>query len=289
MVAGLRALEAGNVDFDEQLGEFFSTASLGKLGDTLATRYQQAKPFPHAAVDGLFPDSLLESLLEVIPLPDPHWRGFDNPREAKFALADEELMHPRVQRFIHKLNSPAFLAFLERMTGIPDLIPDPHLAGGGLHCSLPGGFLEVHADFNYHARFALERRLNLLVYLNKDWREEYGGHLELWNSDLTECQARILPEFNRSVVFSTSETSFHGHPDPLTCPEDRARRSIAMYYYTNSPPESRRDRHSTVFRTSTSAGNAASGAARGWRGTLGLFIPPVVLKLRDRLRARRSR
>ncbi|MCP4473325.1 MAG: hypothetical protein GY821_01880 [Gammaproteobacteria bacterium] len=102
----------------------------------------------------------------------------------------------------------------------------------------------------------LERRLNVLLYLNKDWQEDYGGHFEMWcgktsdNGDhyLTECVDRILPLFNRFVVFSTSETSYHGHPDPLLCPEDRSRKSLALYYYTVDRPEIEQAApHSTIF------------------------------------------
>jgi Rps23 Pro-64 3,4-dihydroxylase Tpa1-like proline 4-hydroxylase len=265
------------MDFHRQLREFFRADSLTKLGEGYAERYQTAEPFAHIAIDGLFPDALLDSLVEVIESPDEHWQSFENSRELKSGMSDDELMPPAVQAFIYKLNSPAFLGFLETMTGIENLIPDPHLTGGGLHCSRPGGFLEVHTDFNYHRRFKLERRLNLIIYLNKDWREEYGGHLELWTPDLTECKARLLPQFNRNVVFSTSDSSFHGHPEPLTCPEDRARRSIAMYYYTNTPPESSDSVHTTVFRAT--GDEAAPASEGGVKRALKLFVPPIISNL----------
>ena len=101
-----------------------------------------------------------------------------------------------------------------------------------MHRIQPGGKLAVHVDFNKYKRLGLERRLNVLVYLNEDWQESYGGHFELWNKDMTESVVKILPIFNRMAMFSTTEISWHGHPDPLTCPEDRSRRSIALYYYT---------------------------------------------------------
>ena len=130
-----------------------------------------------------------------------------------------------------------FVDFLERLTGIDALIPDPHYFGGGLHQIRPGGFLKVHADFNRHSRLDLERRLNAILYLNKDWQEEYGGHLQIWDNDMTRCEKKVLPVFNRLLVFATLDTANHGHPDPLTCPPDRARRSMALYYYTSDRPE----------------------------------------------------
>jgi Rps23 Pro-64 3,4-dihydroxylase Tpa1-like proline 4-hydroxylase len=114
---------------------------------------------------------------------------------------------------------------------------------------MPGGFLKVHVDFNRHPLLNLDRRLNLLVYLNEDWRDEYGGHLELWPADMSRCERRILPVFNRTVVFSTTDASFHGHPAPLACPEGMSRKSVSFYYYTNGrPAHEGAEPHDTIFR-----------------------------------------
>jgi len=131
-------------------------------------------------------------------------------------------------------NSEPFLQFLEGMTGIEGLIPDPYFEGAGYHETSAGGKLGIHADFRLHKRLHLARRLNLLIYLNKDWKPEYGGALELWDPNMSHCVKSVLPTFGRCVVFSTDEKSFHGHPDPLTCPDDVKRRSVALYYYTAS-------------------------------------------------------
>jgi hypothetical protein len=137
-----------------------------------------------------------------------------------------------VRNLFAELNSQAFLGFLEELTGIKGLIADPHFEGGGLHETKRGGHLGVHADFNVHDQLKVERRLNLLVYLNEDWDDEYGGQLELWKKDMSECAVRVSPVLGRAVIFSTALDSFHGHPDPLNCPPERSRRSIATYYYT---------------------------------------------------------
>jgi Rps23 Pro-64 3,4-dihydroxylase Tpa1-like proline 4-hydroxylase len=119
---------------------------------------------------------------------------------------------------------------------------------GGLHQIERGGFLDVHIDFNVHPKLRLDRRLNMLIYLNHDWPEEYGGHLELWSRDMTSCEKRILPLFNRTVIFSTTDGSFHGHPRPLSCPEGRTRKSVSLYYYTSGRPEEERSpAHDTIF------------------------------------------
>jgi Rps23 Pro-64 3,4-dihydroxylase Tpa1-like proline 4-hydroxylase len=134
-----------------------------------------------------------------------------------------------------ELNGEAFLGFLQEMTGIEGLISDPYYSGGGLHEIKRGGHLSIHADFNVHGTMNVERRLNLLVYLNDDWQPEYGGDLELWDRQMKRCEVKIAPLLGRAVIFSTNSDSFHGHPDKLACPEGRTRRSIATYYYTALP------------------------------------------------------
>ena len=127
------------------------------------------------------------------------------------------------------MNSFEMLLWLEALTGIEGLIPDPYFGGGGLHQIEPGGFLKIHADFNVHPKLKLDRRLNMLVYLNKDWRDEYGGHLELWDRDMTAAARRSCRCSTARSIFSTTDTSFHGHPHPLTVPDgDVAQVGLAL-------------------------------------------------------------
>ncbi|HEX7150429.1 MAG TPA: 2OG-Fe(II) oxygenase [Thermoanaerobaculia bacterium] len=217
----------------------------------LRDRYASARPFPHIALDGLFDDADLEGVLREFPAPEEmNWARFDNPLEKKLGFYHETArISPRVRQFLEALNGFETLLWLERLTGIEGLIPDPYFGGGGLHQIEPGGYLKVHADFNVHPKLKLDRRLNMLIYLNKDWREEYGGALELWNADLTECGARILPAFNRTVIFTTTDTSYHGHPHPLSSPPGVTRKSVSLYYYTAGRPEWERSApHDTIFR-----------------------------------------
>jgi len=212
--------------------------------------YASARPFPHVVLESLFPDALLESVLESFPEPnDPAWSQFDNPLEKKLGnyrrLGETS---EAIQGFLTALNSPEMLAFLEDLTGIDGLIPDPYFGGGALHQIVSGGFLKVHADFNWHPKLKLDRRLNVLIYLNRNWRPEYGGALELWDRDMTRAQEVILPTFNTTVVFSTTDTSFHGHPHPLTCPPHMTRKSVSLYYYSNGRPDREKSApHDTVF------------------------------------------
>jgi Rps23 Pro-64 3,4-dihydroxylase Tpa1-like proline 4-hydroxylase len=129
------------------------------------------------------------------------------------------------------------------------LVVDCQLNGGGLHQITRGGKLDVHIDYNYHPVTKLDRRLNVLLYLNSEWDSHWKGELELWDSDVQNCPTRILPTSNRLVVFSTTEESNHGHPEPLQCPPDRTRKSIALYYYSNGRPEHETvPPHSTIFK-----------------------------------------
>ena len=142
---------------------------------------------------------------------------------------------PVVTQVLQALNSSRVLSAMSRLTGIEDLRADAQYHGGGMHRSLPGGFLDIHADFNKLGR--LDRRLNLLVYLNRDLRDDWGGHLELWNRDMTQCVQSYEPSFNRAVVFSTTSWSYHGHPRRIECPPGESRKSLALYYYTEGRPK----------------------------------------------------
>jgi len=204
----------------------------------LTEAFQKAQPFPHIVIDNLFDDVTLHHVADAFyPTEDPRWHRFADPqRETKLASTSEMHLPSVVQQFIRELNAEQFLVQMSALTGIPGLIPDPYLLGAGMHLIMRGGKLAIHADFNKHPIMNVDRRLNLLIYLNQDWHESYGGHLELWDRTMQTCVQRILPIFNRMVVFLTDDFSFHGHPEPLTCPEHRVRKSIAMYYYTNGRP-----------------------------------------------------
>jgi hypothetical protein len=130
------------------------------------------------------------------------------------------------------LQSAPFLRFLERLTGVEGLIGDPHCHHGGLHQILPGGYLKVHSDAPTQPALRLQRRVNVIVYLNREWSPAWGGDLELWDTAMSRCVQRIEPRFNRAVVFD-AVASNHGHPDPITPPPGVVRRSLALYYYVS--------------------------------------------------------
>lgn len=227
----------------------FDPIKLTAHADKHRESYSKAQPFPHIVIDDFLPDKALREVLAEFPRPgDLDWIDFNNPAEKKLATKTEVQLGSWTRFLLYQFNSSVFIDFLERLTGIHGLIPDPHFWGGGLHQIEHGGFLKIHADFTRHPVLPLDRRVNLMVYLNEDWREEYGGHLELWNLQMTRCEARILPVYNRCVIFSTTAYSFHGHPDPIACPKGETRKSIALYYFSNGRPEEEHPiDHGTLF------------------------------------------
>lgn len=258
---------------------FIEPSYLAGLMESGAAQYQAAIPYPHIVFDDFLPAHVLENVLEEFPAPGAiRWNRYANGQEMKLEASSELNMGPNTRLLLRELNSAVFISFLEGLTGIEGLIPDPHLVGGGLHQIQRGGFLKVHTDFNRHTRLKLDRRLNLLIYLNKDWDESYGGNFEMWNRDMTRCEAKVLPVFNRCVVFSTTDFSYHGHPDPLTCPEGRTRKSIAMYYYTNGRPEHEVTAdHSTVFRARPGEQLPSESGGTNWKDVAKRFLPPIAL------------
>ena len=232
------------------LGSFLPLSRMGDLERGAHGAYAGARPFPHVVFDNFFDPALLERVLGEFPRPGTiEWQRFDNAREIKLASRAESSFGPLTRLLLYHLNSYTFLEFLSRVTGIANLISDPCFDGGGMHQIVRGGKLAVHADFNKHPRYGLDRRLNLLIYLNQGWREEYGGALELWDREMTRCEAKIYPLFNRMVIFGTTDFTYHGHPEPLQCPPELTRKSLALYYFTNGrPAEEISGEHSTLFR-----------------------------------------
>jgi len=142
---------------------------------------------------------------------------------------------PDLLNLLNAFNSYPFLNFLKKLTGIDKLLPDPYFHGGGFHQILNGGKLAVHTDFNDLKKLDIYRRINVLFYLNKNWKDSYNGNLELWSSGCQERVKSISPTFNKLVVFDTDKESFHGHPTPLNTSDNIIRKSIALYYYTAQP------------------------------------------------------
>ena len=212
-----------------------------------APAYRAAQPFPHGCFDGFLAPEILERVrAELQSLPEAA-TSFDRPQERLKTSYLPERLPPYTRALFHALNSRGFLAFLEELTGIEGLVPDPYFMGGGIHMVANGGHLDIHADFNHHGKMNLERRINVLIYLNKDWRAEWGGSFEIWAPGMAAKAASFVPLFNRMVCFNTTSDSWHGNPEPVAHPEGEPRLSIALYYYT-ATWDSTRKAHSTLFK-----------------------------------------
>jgi Rps23 Pro-64 3,4-dihydroxylase Tpa1-like proline 4-hydroxylase len=266
------------------IGSFLPLSRMAEALPSAEVAYATAKPFSHVVLDDFFDPSLLERVLAEFPKPGAiKWQRFDNAKEIKLASAAEAAFGPTTRLLLYHLNSITFLDFVSAVTGIPHLIPDPYFEGGGLHQIVRGGKLGVHVDFNKHSRYNLDRRVNVLVYLNKGWRDEYGGHLQLWNRDITQCEAKVAPLFNRLVLFGTTDYTYHGHPDPLQCPEGMTRKSIALYYFSNGrPAEEVSVKHSTVFQA-RAEGEFKLSFRQRMRRVASDLLPPVVTRQLRRL------
>lgn len=234
------------------ISKHFINKDIFEKTESLNKTYISNEPFPHIIVDDLFENEILDKILEEFPKELGN-KGeiYNNKAEKKVTLNKTENLSDSTNNFINFLNSNIFIRFLQKLTSINEtLIPDPLLIGGGLHELKNGGFLNIHSDFNRHPKTMLDRRLNVLIYLNKDWKEEYGGELQLWDKNMEKCYKKINPLFNRMVVFSTTDFSYHGNPTLVKNPNNISRKSIAMYYYSNGRPENEvvLGDHSTIFR-----------------------------------------
>ena len=227
---------------------FFDEENLLKIAASLHTKFKSARPFRHIIIDNALPEEKLNAVIDEFPERNSSiWKEFNHEHSRKLQSKSDAQFPCKTRQLLDELNSSRFLHFLEELTSIKGLIPDPYYEGAGLHNIERGGKLGIHADFNYYEKLGLCRQLNLLLYLNKDWNEEYGGNLELWDEGMTECKEKILPIFNRMVIFKTDDTSFHGHPDPLTPPVGISRKSIALYYYTVCDND-QVNKHSTLYK-----------------------------------------
>lgn len=253
------------------------------LGSLLAEDYRSADPFPHIVIDNILPEPLIRRVFEHFPkdrLSDDIVFDIGYGGQYKRQVMPEQC-DAFVRQFFHFMNSQPMLQFLEGLTGIHALLPDPYFNGGGFHETSRGGKLGVHADFRIHEQLNVQRRINLLIYLNETWDDAWNGQLELWDKKMSECRARVSPLWNRCVVFSTDADTWHGHPDELLVPEHVKRRSVALYYYTasknvyNEVPNL-----STMYQARPTDSPAIRKEAREFKTEQYLrdWMPPVLLR-----------
>jgi Rps23 Pro-64 3,4-dihydroxylase Tpa1-like proline 4-hydroxylase len=197
--------------------------------DDLRESFQQALPYSHVVIDNFFSEEYSKKLHDAFPSPSDQWIRYWNPIEKKFAMNRFE-DHPSYHDLFAFMQTDEFVTTMKQITGISNLEKDPHLHGAGIHFHPKGGKLDMHLDYSIHPITKKERRVNLIIYMNQDWKESYHGDLQLWDKEFTEPKQRIYPVFNRAVLFQTNDISYHGMPQMVDCPEGQGRKSIAIYY-----------------------------------------------------------
>lgn len=242
---------------------FIDADGVREKGKELTARYNAADPFPSITIDNFLPEALADKFLRHFgPRQESDLtKSFDRDQERFKSSYHPDTLDPTARGIFYAFNSRPFIGIMENITGLKGLIPDPYFLGAGFHEIKNGGHLSIHADFNHHKIMNLERRINVLIYLNKDWRPDYGGQLELWNTEMTRQAASIVPLFNRCVIFNTSSTSMHGNPQPVAHPDDVSRKSIALYYYTATWSDLRKP-HTTQFQVRPGTGDRTDWAIK---------------------------
>lgn len=261
---------------------FFDAEEMQALGRSLAADYQAAEPFPHTVIDEFMSPAMLDVCLRDFPDESAAEHSYDRDQERYKTSYNPDTLSAPVRSLFYAFNSAPFLGFLEALTGIDGLIPDPYFEGGGFHNTSTGGHLSVHADFNFHKKLKLERRINVLVYLNRNWQLEHGGAFELWDVEMKKCWRKVEPVFNRCAIFNTSSWSYHGAPDPVAHPDGLPRRSIALYYYTATFDETKRA-HTTQYQVRPDSEDRKDWQV--WSRELALdWTPPALRRLIARRR-----
>lgn len=250
--------------------------------------FSAAKPFRHLVFDGLVKPERLATLADEFP--DPEWPGWNDVDHAfqryKRACSDVSVMPQHVRNLVYELNSGPFLNYLSSVTGIPQLLPDPHLNGGGMHMTTEGGTLTPHTDFHTVRGNPLFRRLNLLLYLNPGWTDENNGNLELWDKKTDKIVEEVMPELGTCVIFQTDDVSVHGFSKPVT---GRNRSSIAMYYYTAEDAEEFSGDTVTYWRVKNADSGGLAAKMRYAAYTMFSQAARVTSSLTWRLRAQAKR
>ena len=276
-------IEKHTLPMNFETGAFLDPTKAREFGGALSGQYCFAEPYPHIVIDDFLPAGYIEAILDNFPI--------GALKNDKFYEADYSGLHKRqsfpndcnayVRGVFGFFNSASVLQFLEGLSTIDGLIPDPYFNGGGFHEIARGGKLGIHADFRIHEQLHLNRRINMLIYLNKDWEAEFGGCLEIWDKKM-KCKIReIAPVFNRCVIFNTDDDSYHGHPEPLNTPENRTRRSIALYYYTASKKVyEETPAHSTMYvaRPGDSLQIKRHAVKLRARNYVNDWLPPILLR-----------
>lgn len=253
------------------------TKTARDIGARFSQEYQSGEPFHHICIDNFLPMEIVEKVrTDLEELPEAQ-ASFDAAEEKLKSQYNPDRLPEYSRHLFQAFNSRPFILFLEEMTGIKGLIPDPYYMGAGIHKTLNGGYLNIHADFNVHKQMRVERRLNVLIYLNPPWKDEWGGAFEVWDKPMKNRVASFAPTENRMCCFSTGSDTWHGAPEPVNHPDGLPRQSIALYYYT-ATWDGTRVEHSTLFKPRPGSADARSSFRDKFDGIAREVLPPVVYR-----------
>lgn len=228
---------------------FIDYDNLNNCKEEYRKSWMSKQPFKFLVIDNFLLPDKAEELYQAYPkIEEAVWENTTYINQKNKFVKTKFDDAPVLERIFEELNSESFRELLGEITNVDGILGDEELFGAGLHQSIKGAFLDVHVDFNIHPKTGYHRRMNLLIYMNKDWQESYNGYLELWDMSKKKRIEYISPKFNRAVIFETNEVSFHGHPKPLNTPIGISRKSISVYYYTPSRPAAEVvNEHNTIY------------------------------------------
>ena len=249
-------------DYEISILDIFDGEKFAKLAYDNSALYKENKPFPHIVFDNFLPQSVAEVLSNEYPEiknKNSEFKSHENQNVIRHFLEDTRYFSYNLKLLSASISARSFLLFLETLTGIKALIPDPYFMGGGAMMTGKNGFLNVHVDFNWHQKLQAWRRCNVLFYLTKEWKSEYGGNLELWSSDGRSKLKEIEPLFNRLIIFDTTSESYHGQPNRIICPGDVYRNVFSAFYYSTQKHEKTDSNpHFTKYITADESENIAA-------------------------------
>jgi hypothetical protein len=262
------------------LAALLPTARMQSEKTHMREAYAAGTPYPHVVIDGLWDVEVLDRIIAEFPKPEQRdWIAYDTPHELKQTSRGLFGLSPFTQVFLLQVCSPPFLEFVSEVTGEKDLVPDPLYHGAGLHESFTGGWLNLHVDWTKHPVLPLARRLNMIIYLNRDWDPSWGGEIELCDFETKVCGAKVTPLFNRTLIFPTTTTALHGFPSPIKCPTHRTRQSISLYYWNRDP---------VAIKTAGNVNFLPGQKDTRVRAVLRSIVPPILLTARHALRKKLS-
>lgn len=198
--------------------------------DDLREKFINAEPFEHIIIDNFLNEKYANQLHERFPNNFDNWYKYDNPIEVKYTYDKINNLDEKINNYFYYLSSNKLIDIFRKLTNIADLTNDEYLHGAGLHCHPRHGKLNIHLDYEKHPLTGKERRLNVIYFLNKDWKKEWNGQNELWDENAEKCIAKTDIVFNRAIIFKTNDITWHGLPEKILCPQDEYRKSFAYYY-----------------------------------------------------------